>query len=127
MGLFPGQTFEALQAEFLALMQSEKFKIFLYRLDETPIAFIYLSIRTDYVEGSNGSPTGYVEGVYVQPNYRRQGISRKLFVKGMEWLKEQGCKQVGSDIEMDNDVSYAFHRGIGFKETGRLITFIRDI
>ena len=39
-----------------------------------------MDIRTDHVPGSNfGSPVGYLEGIYVTPAFRRQGIATKLF------------------------------------------------
>jgi aminoglycoside 6'-N-acetyltransferase I len=43
------------------------------------------------------------------------------------WLKEKGCKQIGSDSYIDNKLSYNFHLGAGFREAGKLITFIKDI
>ncbi|MFD2043281.1 aminoglycoside 6'-N-acetyltransferase [Ornithinibacillus salinisoli] len=127
MALWPGHDFTELKEEFSDHINSDKSHVLLWLQEEEPIAFIYLSIRTDYVEGAISSPTGYVEGIYVKPNYRRKGISNKLFNEGKKWMLEKGCKQVGSDIEYDNTVSYDFHTGIGFKESGRLITFIQDL
>lgn len=125
--LWPDNEYEDLKNEYLNLLKSENHKVFLYVVDDLPIAFIQLSIRRDYVEGSNTSPVGYVEGIYVIPNLRRQGISKELMFKGEEWVKEKGCKQIGSDIEYDNNTSYHFHLNRGFKEANRIICFIKDI
>ncbi len=95
--------------------------------DNVSVAFIQLSVRRDYVEGSETSPVGYVEGIYVRPDFRRQGISKELLTKGEEWVREKGCTQMGSDIEDDNDTSYQFHLNTGFKEANRLICFIKDL
>jgi aminoglycoside 6'-N-acetyltransferase I len=127
LDLWSDNDYEELRNEYLSLLESDKDKVFLYLIDDLPEAFIQLSIRTDYVEGSETSPVGYVEGIFVNPDYRRQGISKELMIKGEEWIKEQGCKQIGSDIEYDNDTSYQFHIKIGFKEANRIICFIKDI
>ncbi len=104
-----------------------KEQAFIYKLNNEYIGFINLSIRTDYVEGSNSSPVGFVEGIYVKPEYRNKGIAKKLIIKGEEWAKSKGCTQIGSDIEMDNDISYKFHQKVGFNEANRIICFIKDI
>ena len=84
-------------------------------------------IRVDYVEGSESSPTGYVEGIYVKELYRRQGIAKRLLEQGEAWALSRGCTQMGSDIEADNGGSYEFHTKAGFQEANRLICFIKDI
>jgi aminoglycoside 6'-N-acetyltransferase I len=118
---------DELRKIFQEIFYSQKNKILLYFFDKNPAGFIYLSIRNDYVEGSNSSPTGYVEGIYVKPEYRKMGIARKLFAEGEKWIKENGCKQIGSDAYINNNLSYDFHTSVGFKEAGKLVAFIKDI
>ena len=125
--LWPENNFNELREEFAALLLSIKDKVLLCLNDAEPIAFIHVSIRSDYVEGSKSSPTGFVEGIYVKTDYRREGVSKNLIVEGENWLKSKGCKQIGSDIELSNDTSYHFHTSVGFKEANRLIAFIKDI
>ncbi|SEB49282.1 aminoglycoside 6'-N-acetyltransferase [Paenibacillus sp. GP183] len=127
LDLWTDYDYEELRVTLLDILQSDKYKVLFYCTDEEFIAFIYLSVRTDYVEGSDSSPTGYIEGIYVKPGHRRKGISRKLLTEGEQWLKGKGCKQIGSDIYIDNKVSYDFHTSIGFKEAGRLIALIKDL
>jgi aminoglycoside 6'-N-acetyltransferase I len=125
--LWPDNKYEELKKEFGRIIDSDKYLILLYLMDDKPVAFLYVSVRTDYVEGTKSSPTGFIEGVYVKSGQRRKGISKKLLVEGEKWLKEKGCKQIGSDIEMENQDSYYFHKGTGFTEAARLIAFIKDI
>jgi aminoglycoside 6'-N-acetyltransferase I len=127
LDLWPEQNFEGLKEDFDDILHSEKYQVLLYSSYDELVGFIYLSIRSDYVEGSDSSPTGFVEGIYVKPDYRRRGISRKLLAEGEQWIREQGCTQIGSDILIDNQVSYDFHTSIGFKEAGRLIAFIKNL
>ncbi|MUK89348.1 GNAT family N-acetyltransferase [Ornithinibacillus sp. L9] len=127
MDLWSGHDYNELRKEFMECMESDKNHVLLYYEKDKAVAFMYVSIRTDYVEGSTSSPTGYIEGIYVKPAFRRKGISKKLFDVAKKWFIEKECKQVGSDIEFDNKVSYKLHKSIGFKEAGRLITFIQDL
>lgn len=127
LDLWPENTYEQLYEEMKDILQSPRERILLHIQNQIPDAFIQLSIRTDYVEGTSSSPTGYIEGIYVKPESRRLGIARKLMNEGEKWLKEMGCSQVGSDIQIDNQTSYDFHTEIGFKEAGRLIAFIKDL
>lgn len=92
-----------------------------------PAGFAIISIRHDYVEGSNSSPVGYVEGIYVRAAYRRGGIGGMLLRAGEEWAREQGCSQMGSDADIDNTLSHSFHRDAGFTEAGRAVHFIKEL
>jgi aminoglycoside 6'-N-acetyltransferase I len=125
--LWPGHEFEEQKESFQKIINSENGKIFLSFYNDVPIGFIYVSIRTDYVEGTTSSPTGYIEGIYVAPPFRRKGISKKLLIEGEKWAREKGCKQMGSDIEINNQESYQFHTSSGFTEANRLIAFIKNI
>jgi len=122
-----GHEEEEMKNDLGHLVDSEKNKIYLFIKEGEAVGFVHFSLRTDYVEGAASSPTGYVEGIYVKPSFRRMGLSKQLIESGRFWLKEQGCHQLASDIEMTNDQSYQFHTGVGFKETNRLITFIKDL
>jgi aminoglycoside 6'-N-acetyltransferase I len=55
------------------------------------------------------------------------GIAKKLLTEGEKWIKEKGCTQIGSDAYIDNKLSYDFHTGVGFKEAGKLVAFIKDL
>ncbi|MDJ1503282.1 aminoglycoside 6'-N-acetyltransferase [Xanthocytophaga agilis] len=128
LDLWPDNEYEELKHDFLELLQTpENHVIYLFSHQGENVAFLHLSIRTDYVEGSDSTPTGYVEGIYVKPAFRRMRISQALFQHGEKWLKDKGCHQVGSDIYIDNQASYDFHTNMGFKESARLIAFIKDI
>lgn len=125
--LWPENKEEELRKVFLDLLNSGKETAFVYRVDGEYIGFINVSIRSDYVEGSDSSPVGFIEGVYVKKAYRKRGIATQLVTKGERWALSLGCTQMGSDIEMTNQASYDFHTKIGFQEANRIICFIKDI
>lgn len=125
--LWPDNSWTDLRAEFEVLMESEKDMIYLAAAEDTFVGFIHMSIRNDYVEGSISSPVGYVEGIYVDHNFRNKGISKKLVEAGEQWSQALGCSQIASDTELDNYGSQEFHKKMGFIEVGRIVAFIKDI
>ena len=94
--------------------------------DATPLGFIELNIR-NYAEGCATNRVGYVEGWYVEPHARRRGIGRALFAAGEAWARAQGCTEMASDTELDNEISFAAHRALGYAETDRIICFRKEL
>ena len=109
------------------ILNSETEICFLVKEQDEYIAFIHLTVRYDYVEGSESSPTTYLEAIYVQPNFRYLGVGKSLIDFGEEWGKQKGCKQFASDTELSNLSSIEFHKKNGFREANRIVCFIKDI
>jgi aminoglycoside 6'-N-acetyltransferase I len=128
LALWPYETEQDMRALFLKRIPSEKDQTMLCR-DERgeAIGFIDVSIREEYVEGSNSSPIGYVEGIYVKPEYRLQGIARELLRLGEEWSRAHGCTEYGSDTEIENVESQAFHLRAGFEAAHTIVHFIKKL
>lgn len=125
--LWPDNEKEDLTEIFNEIFDSEKETGFLYKNNNEYIGFINVSLRHDYVAGCDSSPVGYVEGVYVKEEYRENGIARELLKIGEEWATSKGCTEMGSDIEIDNNISYKFHEKCGFTEVEKVICFIKEI
>jgi len=100
---------------------------FLYFEGNNPVAFLSLSLRSDYVEGSDSSPVGYIEGLYVKPEFRRKGIAESLVEHAKEWSKKFDCSELASDCVFDNDASQAFHTNVGFTEANKIICYIMQL
>jgi len=100
---------------------------FLYSLNNEFIAFIILSLRGDYVEGTKSSPVGYLEGIYVKPEHQGKGIAKELVEFAKKWSKENGCKELASDCLLENEDSRKFHNRIGFKEANTIVHFTMDL
>lgn len=125
--LWPNNEYEYLKNDFTYIIGHLKDIIYLARSDKEYIGFIHMSIRNDYVEGSNTSPVAYLEGIYTKPDFRKMGVARDLYNAGIKWAKSKGCSQVGSDIGLNNDLCFNFHGKMGFEEANRVICFITDI
>jgi len=96
---------------------------FIYYADGQAVGFISLALRHDYVEGTETSPVGYLEGIYVAPGFRKRGIARQLVEFAKEWTLRQGCTELASDVELPNEASILFHGQMGFEEVNRVVCF----
>lgn len=101
--------------------------IFAKNIHQESVGFAIFSIRKDYVEGATQSPTGYLEGIFVEKEYRKSGIAKTLVQSGEKWLKENNCTQIGSDTWLSDINSRNFHRQLGFWEEEELVHFLKDI
>ena len=120
-------TFEKLRDEAKEHLLSGKWAIFLAYNNANPIGFCEISLRYDYVEGTEGGIVGYIEGVFVLPEFRNQHIAKSLIKFGENWSRERGCIEFASDCMLDNADSLRFHLQIGFKEVGRNIHFVKKL
>lgn len=62
---------EDLSNGFSSLMKSDNNALFLLIINGTIQGFAQCGLRHDYVEGTNSSPVGYLEGIFVQEEYRK--------------------------------------------------------
>ncbi len=129
MALWPDATADEHRGYMaISLAQPERFlQLMMYDEKRQPIGFIEGSIRSDYVNGTETSPVGFVEGVYVVPALRRHGVARRLFDAIGDWAKARGCRELASDALLENESSQRAHRALGFKETERVVYFSKTL
>ena len=90
------------------------------------VGFVELSIRP-YAEGCDSQRVAYVEGWYVVADWRDQGVGRSLIQASEHWGRSQGCTELASDTEADNELSRQAHCAIGFEEVGLVRCFRKDL
>lgn len=127
MELWPDNDYDELIADFESTVISEDSAIFLDVGDEGGIGIALCGLRRDYVEGTESSPVGYLEGIYVRPGYRNQGRARALVRECEAWAQGLGCTEFASDCPIDNEISLKFHLRIGFIEANRIICFTKAL
>lgn len=125
--LFEDSSYEENYNEFKEILKGKNGTIFIYYYKEEIVGFSQVEIRHDYVEGTNFSPVGYLEGVYVKDEYRMMGIGRELVKACEKWVKNRNIKEFASDCELKNIDSYKFHTAIGFCEVNKIICFKKDL
>lgn len=125
--LWPRHTADEMLSEYGIGMINPDAAFFLAFAEETPIGFAQCQLRHDYVEGTSSSPVGYLEGIYVSPDYHHEGIAKQLLQACENWAKSKGCSEFASDCELINADSLRFHLNIGFEEANRIICFTKKI
>lgn len=116
-----------LQEEMEQFLQRDDVFIVLAYSAEQAIGFAQCQLRYDYVEGTETSPVGYLEGLYVEQQARLQGIAKKLVAACEEWARQQGCTEFASDCELTNEDSLNMHLRLGFTEANRIICFTKKL
>ncbi len=113
--------------EFSRLVVDAEACIFLGYEGEVPMAFAQCQLRHDYVEGTQSSPVGYLEGIFVKEEFRRRGYGGELLKECEKWAVGKGCKEFASDCELENSDSFDFHMAQGFAEANRVICFCKEL
>lgn len=128
MALWPADRTEHLQEMQELCAQPGRYAQFLAysRLGE-PQGLVEVALRSDYVNGTESSPVGFLEGLYVDPAFRQQGIAALLVKTAEQWARRQRCTAMASDALLENTVSHAMHRALGFEETERVVYFRKPL
>jgi aminoglycoside 6'-N-acetyltransferase I len=90
------------------------------------VGFLEASIRP-FVEDCETDHVGYLEGWFVEIDYRKQGIGRELVRQAEAWAREKGCTEMASDAEIGNDLSLEAHLNLGYAETSRLVHLRKEL
>jgi len=123
--LWPDTTVEEHREEMRSfLAEPQRYVQYIVRSQgQQALGFAEASLRYDYVAGTRSSPVCFLEGLYVVPDARRQGIARLLVHAVVAWGAQRGCTELASDTEIENTLSQWVHRRLGFRETERIVCF----
>jgi aminoglycoside 6'-N-acetyltransferase I len=91
------------------------------------IGFAEASKRSDYVNGTDSSPVGFLEGLYVEPGCRRNGVARALVTAVERWASSNGLTELASDSLIENADAHDVHRALEFEETERVVFFRKSL
>ncbi|WP_010283648.1 aminoglycoside 6'-N-acetyltransferase [Bacillus timonensis] len=125
--LWPDNVESELKMEFSELIQNKNAVFFLAKEESEAIGFAQCQLRTDYVEGTESSPVGYLEGIFVTKEFRGNGVAKQLLSACEKWAKSNGSKEFASDVELENNVSLRFHLNNGFQEANRIICLTKKL
>lgn len=113
-----------LEAE--AEVENPRFKAWIAQDWDKAIGFAEASLRP-YANGCDSRPVVFLEGIWIDPDYRKQGFGR-AFVDAVEsWARSQEIFEIGSDAALDNLDSQRTHGRWGFEETERVVYFRKKL
>lgn len=76
-----------------------------------------------YADGCDTTPVAYIEGWFVDPDVRRQGLGTALLLASEAWARTRGYRELASDTELANSQSHHAHTSLGFIEVERSIKY----
>jgi len=72
-------------------------------------------------------PGGFVEGWFVQEEFRNRGVGSELMRSAEDWPRGQGCLEMASDALIDNEGSQRAHEALGFDVVDRCVHFRKGL
>ena len=91
------------------------------------VGFVEVDLRSHADGCDPAQAVGYVEGWYVTEEYRRSGVGARLMAAAEEWARSFGCREMGSDAVIENEVSLSAHVALGYEVVDRCVHFRKAI
>lgn len=91
------------------------------------IGFLEAGLRSHADCCDPALPVGFIEGWYVEPEFRRRGIGRMLVAAAESWARSQGCKEMASDAAIDNVLSHRSHEALGYEPVSRAVNYRKSL
>ncbi len=91
------------------------------------IGFLEVGLRSHADGCDPARPVGFVEGWFVQEEFRNRGIGRELMRSAENWTRAQGCVEMASDALIDNEGSQRAHAALGFDVVDRCVHFRKGL
>ncbi len=125
--LWPDAAAAELASELPAMLANPTlWNFMLTDADDRAVGFAEVQLRTMF-DGCVGPPYPHIEGIWIDAGHRRAGAGRRLLAAIEERARSGGYLQIGSDVELDNLGSQAWHEACGFGEEARTILYAKPL
>ena len=91
------------------------------------VGFVLAGLRSHADGCDPAHPVGFIEGWYVEPAFRRQGIGGMLVAAAEDWARNRGCKEMASDTWIDHLDSQHAHEALGFEVVDRCVHYRKKL
>lgn len=125
--LWQGSDFDELKADFQGIVTRKNEIVFTAYIDGRMIGFVHCNLRKEYVEGTESCPVAYLEGIYVEQEFRNVGVATYLISYCEKWAKEKGCTELASDCDIENISSRKMHESNNFKGVSKLVHYVKEL
>ena len=95
--------------------------------EERLVGFVEVGLRSHANGCDDSRPVGFVEGWFVWPDWRRNGIAGKLVAAAEDWARAQSCTEMASDTWIDNEGSQKAHEALGYEVTDRCVNYRKKL
>ena len=87
------------------------------------IGFVEVGRRSHANGCDESQAVGFLEGWFVNKDWRGLGIGRMLLEAAEKWASGQGCKEMASDTWIDNEASQRAHEAMGYEIVDRCVNY----
>jgi ribosomal protein S18 acetylase RimI-like enzyme len=99
------------------LGEPAQWRAWLIQQDQNSVGYMILSMGVDL---EVGGPLGTITDLYLEPEWRGQGIGRKALGFLEDFCREEGLKALELQVERDNSEAFALYHSFGFHPHDRI-------
>lgn len=125
--LWPDTTEQEHQREMQIFSARANYLVWIAESEEGDIAGFLEAQTCNRADGCLSDSILFIEGWWVEENFRRRGVGHALMRTAEAWAREHGCQELASDTWLDNEESHAAHLSFGFEEVDRNITYMKTL
>ena len=125
-GIWPEAPDEYLNFDMDEILADDNYMVIFACDGDKPIGLTEAQIKGS-AEGCETSPVGYLEGWFVQDDYRGKSVVGIMTRAAEDWIREKGCTEVASDTWLDNESSIRAHVKMGYVEVERLVHYVKQL
>jgi ribosomal protein S18 acetylase RimI-like enzyme len=86
--------------------------------EETPVGYIAMTFGYSFEYHGRDA---FIDELYIEPQYRRQGIGRRAIQFVEERAREQGVNAIHLEVDQGNDPAAALYRRAGYNDHSRFL------
>ena len=88
--------------------------------DGGAVGFLFAEVQK--AERGDGSGSGWIHELYVEPGQRRRGVASALLEGAVDFFKQCGAVAVSVRVESSNELAFQFWNRHAFVERARILT-----
>jgi GNAT superfamily N-acetyltransferase len=92
------------------------YSLYVAHIDDRVVGTFELLIMDNLAH--QGQPSGIVEDVVVDSNFRSKGIGKKMMYFAIEICRRHGCYKLTLSSSLHRDGAHRFYESLGFKKHG---------
>lgn len=97
---------------FFELKESKYTRVWGAKTSETPPVLVgYICVMAVEEEVN-------INNIAVHPQYRRQGLAKKLMLQALNWAKSRGVKKAFLEVRPSNQTALGFYQELNFRPLG---------
>jgi len=89
-----------------------------FYVEETPVGYIVLTFGYSFEYHGRDS---FIDELYIEPQYRRQGIGRRAIQFVEERARELGVNAIHLEVDQGNDPAAELYRRAGYNDPSRFL------